>query len=237
VRAAPLLLAGLSIAFALPAAAQPVPAAPGTIEVVGHASSPVTPDQASVQIGVSTRAASPAAALDENSAAARRVTEFARSFGIEPRDIRTSSVMLTPTFRPSREPGGQPQVDGYGAENQVEIRIRDLSRLGEFLRRAVEGGANRIAGLGFSLSDPRNANDDVRRAAMADAFRQGRLLADAAGVKLGPIRQIIFPPHRDGGPRPLQGGALRSMAAAVPIEPGNIEVSADVQVIWAVEQP
>lgn len=234
---APFLLAALAAAIPIPAAAQSVPPATGTIEVVGHASHPLTPDQASVQIGVSTRAASPAAALDENSAAARRVVDFARSFGIEPGDIRTSSVRLTPNFRPSREPGGQPQADGYGAENQVEVRIRELSRLGEFLRRAVEGGANRIAGLGFGLADPRNANDEVRRAAVADAFRQGRLLADAAGVKLGAIRQITFPPRVDGGPRPLQGGALRSMAAPVPIEPGNLEVAAEVQVTWAIEQP
>jgi hypothetical protein len=235
--ATPSLLAVLAVAFALPAAAQSVPPGPATIEIVGHALNPVTPDQAMVQIGVSTRAASPAAALDDNSAAARRVAELARNSGIEPGDIRTSSVLLTPTYRPMRDPGGQPQPDGYAAENSVEIRVRDLGKLGDLLRRAVDGGANRINGLGFGLSDPRNANEEVRRAAMADAFRQARLLADAAGVKLGPIRRITFPPQRDRGPIPLTGGALRSMAAPMPVQPGSLEVSADVEVTWTIEQP
>jgi uncharacterized protein len=237
VKATPLLLAAVAAAYASPAPAQSALAASGTIEVVGHSTNPVTPDQATIQIGVSTRAASPAAALDDNSAAARRVAELARSSGIEPGDIRTSSVSLTPSYRPTRDPGGQPQPDGYTAENSVEIRIRDLGKLGDFLRRAVEGGANRINGLGFGLADPRNANEEVRRAAMADAFRQARLLADAAGVKLGPIRRITFPPHRDDSPAPFRGGALRSMAAPVPVQPGSLEVSADVEVTWAIEQP
>ncbi|HEV7438346.1 MAG TPA: SIMPL domain-containing protein [Methylobacterium sp.] len=232
-----LLLAGLAAVFALPAIAQPVSPASGTIEVVGHASHPVTPDQAIVHIGVSTRAASPAAALDDNSAAARRVAELARSMGIEPADIRTSSVSLTPNYRPTREAGGQPAPDGYSAENQVEIRVRDLARVGELLRRAVEGGANRINGLSFGLADPRNADEEARRGAVNDAFRQARLLADAAGVKLGPIRRITFPPQRDGGPVPVRGVAMRAMGAPVPVQAGSLEVSAEVEVTWAIEQP
>jgi uncharacterized protein YggE len=234
VKGASLLLAALAAVFALPATAQPVSPA-GTIEVVGHASHPVTPDQAIVHIGVSTRAASPAAALDDNSAAARRVAELARSMGIEPADIRTSSVSLTPNYRPTREGGGQPSPDGYSAENQVEIRVRDLPRVGELLRRAVEGGANRINGLSFGLADPRNADEEARRAAVNDAFRQARLLADAAGVKLGPIRRITFPPQREGVP--VRGVAMRAMGAPVPVQAGSLEVSAEVEVTWAIEQP
>jgi uncharacterized protein YggE len=157
--------------------------------------------------------------------------------GIEPADIRTSSVSLTPNYRPTREAGGQPAPDGYSAENQVEIRVRDLARVGELLRRAVEGGANRINGLSFGLADPRNADEEARRGAVNDAFRQARLLADAAGVKLGPIRRITFPPQRDGGPVPVRGVAMRAMGAPVPVQAGSLEVSAEVEVTWAIEQP
>jgi uncharacterized protein YggE len=234
VRAIALLVA--CAGFALPASAQePARPQPGTIEVVGHASAAVTPDEATVQVGVSTRAPSAAAALDQNSAAARTISDAAKAFGIAPADIRTTNVSLSPTYRMVREPGGgsQQQPDGYQAENAVEVRVRDLSKLGEFLRRTLEGGANRINGLAFGLSNPRSATEQVRREAVADAFRQANLLADAAGVKLGPVRRISFGTTPQPGPRPM----VRMGAAAVPVEGGNLDLTADVEMIWAIEQP
>jgi uncharacterized protein YggE len=236
-KAAGLLIAAL-LGAAAPALAQTRPSEPGTIDVVGHAARAVAPDVATVQVGVSTRAATAAAALDQNSNAARAIADAARAFGIAPADINTSNVSLGPTYRMVRDSGGGSQQlpDGYQAENTVELHIRDLARLGEFLRKTLDGGANRITGLSFGLTDPRSMNEQVRQDAVADAIRQAQLLAAAAGVKLGAVRRL-----RLGGgtlalpPNPMPRMQMR--AAAIPVEAGSLDVTADVEMSWVIEQP
>jgi uncharacterized protein YggE len=227
------------LASGAPALAQQQPASPepGTIDVVGHASIAVAPDLATIQVGVSTRAATPAAALDQNSTAARAIAEAARGFGIAPADIRTSNVSLTPNFKMVRDSGGgsQQQADGYQAENSVEIRVRELPRLGEFLRKTLDGGANRITGLTFGLSDPRTLTERARADAVADGVRQARLLAEAAGVRLGAIKHIGLGTMA-GSPRPMFRMEVRA-APPVPVEAGNLDITADVEMTWLIEQP
>lgn len=209
------------------------------INVLGTGAVERVPDHAKIQVGVSTKAPTPTAALDANSAAAARVIAFARKFGVEPRDIRTSSVNLSETFRPVTEPNGRSrqEPDGYAAGNTVTVILRDLPRLGTFMRDALNEGANRINGVAFALSDPTEAGDAARKAAVEDATRKASLLASAAGLKLGRMLRIDDPPRTESrgpsGAADLPMRAARSMA--VPIEAGVIEVTAEVDVSWAVE--
>ena len=231
--------AALFLALGLPASAQgPDPRmAAGRLHAVGRGVVEVAPDHASVQIGVNTRAATPPEALDRNSAAARRAIDLVRSLGVSQPDVATGSVTLSEAFRST----GQGQVpDGFQANNTVTIKVRDLGRLGEIMRRVVEQGANRVGGVSFGLSEQARYADQARAAAVEDALRKARGLATAAGVKLGRIEQISFPPrtefrsYADGvADMPLRQRVL----ATVPIEAGTIEVSAEVDITWTLDQP
>ncbi len=132
------------------------------------------PDFASISIGVANKAATAAAALDLTSAAAAKIVAAARTFGIEARDLQTSYVSLQPAFRNVRDPNGQaePRPDGYQASNSVTVRVRDLGRLGEFLRNVVDGGANRIGGVEFELAEPGRLEREATGAAVRDARLQ-----------------------------------------------------------------
>ena len=240
-RAAWPVLAVLSAAVPGAASAQEVrPAAePARIVVTGRAASELAPDHALVSVGVQTKGATAAAALDENSAGAAKIGDAARAFGIAPADIRTGQVSLGPAFRNVRDPSGgfEQKPDGYAATNNVEMRVRDLPRLGEFLRRFVEGGANRIGGLSFGVSDRRGAERNAAAAAVADARRNADALAAAAGVRLGRVEGIRSVPS-DGGPvRAMRMHAMPAPAPDVPVEAGSLEVSAAVEVTFAIEQP
>jgi hypothetical protein len=71
-----------------------------------------------------------------------------RAAGVDARDIATSAVSLAQAFKNVRTPtGGEQQPDGYQAQNVVTVRLADMAKLGEFMRQAVEGGANRIDGV------------------------------------------------------------------------------------------
>lgn len=234
----PLLAAAAAATIAVlasgPAAAQ---APQGRLNVVGRGVVERPPDQATVQIGVTTRAPTPAAAIDTNSAAAARLVAFARQFGVESRDIRTSSVNISENVRSVPEPGGRgrQEPDGYTATNTVAVVIRDLPRLGVFLREAITEGANRVHGVSFGLNDLREPGDAARQAAVEDGMRKAELLAAAANVKLGRLLRIDSPPRADRGGGAAEGSMRAMRAAPVPVESGAIEITAEVDLSFATE--
>ncbi len=210
----------------------------GRIRVIGHAVVEAVPDHVTVRIGVSNRASTPTAALDQNSAAARKVIDFAKAFGIAERDIQTDAVNLSPLFKTVRDPNGntRQEPDGYTASNTVRVKLSELPKLGAFMRQALDQGANNINSVQFGLSNSQSALDDARTRAVEDAVRQAQRLADAAKVKLGKIQEILHPPRSQGGSERIAGMAARTAAAApVPVEAGSLQITADVEIIWAIE--
>lgn len=233
-RAAVALVAGL---LAVPAWAQ-APMAPGHIVVIGRGAVEVAPDVAVVQVGVTATGRTAAAALDANSAAVAKVADYARGAGVQPADIGTASVQLSPNFRTVRDPAGgaRQEPDGYTASNTVRVRLRDLARVGAFARDLVDQGANRIDAIQFGLSQPERAADEARDGAVADAFRKAERLAAAARVSLGPVERIASPPPAP--PVSVEGAPMAMRAAAprrgpVPVEAGSIEVAAEVEITWS----
>jgi uncharacterized protein len=225
----------LALVLAVPAAAQTVE--PGRISVLGRATVEREPDHAVVQVGVLTKAPTPNAALDQNSAIAARIIAFAKEFGVAARDLRTASVNLTPVTKSVRNPDGsfRQEPDGYQAGNTVQVTLSDISRLGTFLRDVLNQGANQIAGVRFALADPDAAMDEALAGAVADATRKAARLAQAANAKLGRVQRIAYPP--DGGARPFAAAAPspRALRQEVPIEAGALETSAEVEMTWALE--
>ncbi|KAB1075493.1 SIMPL domain-containing protein [Methylobacterium planeticum] len=208
-------------------------ASDGLIHVVGRARSETPPDFASVEIGVESKGPTPASALDATSEAARRMIALAAEFGVKDTDIGTTAVALQSVTRTVRQPDGTmtEKPDGYRATNQVRLRLAEMGRLGDLMRRALDAGANRIDGITFGLNDPEAAASAVRVAAMKDASAQAGRLAEAAGVRLGRVVSIQSPPRESpppvlmAMPAPSPKGRSR---AAVPLVAGTIEASAEV---------
>ncbi|MEH3117177.1 MAG: SIMPL domain-containing protein [Methylorubrum populi] len=233
--AAPLLV--LTIASA-PAAADDEA---GRIRVIGRASQEIAPDFASVDIGVESRGATPAAALDAASQTATGIIAAAREMGVAEADIGTSSITLQPRTRTIRQSDGTTgeRDDGYTAGNRVRVHLAEMGKLGELMRRALDSGANRIQGIGFGLRDPAAAEVAVQVAAVKDARAQAERIAEASGVKLGSVLSIDAPPRAEA-PRPMPYGLAMAKAAAprgrtaVPVEAGAIETSAEVEAVFAI---
>jgi uncharacterized protein len=210
----------------------------GKIRTVGRGAVEAIPDFASVQVGISNRARSPTAALDQNSAIARKIIDFSKRFGIAEQNIRTEAVNLAPAFKTLRDPNGttRQEPDGYTARNMVRVRLDDISRLGTFMRQALDQGATDIAGVHFGLINSEKLSDDARAKAVEDATRQAKGLADAAKVKLGPILEIAHPPRVQWNADGAADLAVRAPGRmAVPIEAGTIWITAEVDVTWAIE--
>ncbi|WP_375462157.1 SIMPL domain-containing protein [uncultured Enterovirga sp.] len=236
------LAALLSLALLAPALAQepPRPLPGPRLHLTGKATLEAAPDFASISIGVGARAPTAAGAIDLTSVAAAKIVVAARTFRIEPRDLQTSYVSLQPAFRTVRDGNASEQrPDGYQATNSVAIRVRDLARLGDFLRIVVDGGANRIDGVNFELADPGKLEREALAAAVKDGLRQAEVIAEAAGVKLGRIEEIRSGarPARPVASFRFSGGTSPPPPPAVPVEAGSLSVSSEVELVVAIGQP
>jgi uncharacterized protein YggE len=211
----------------------------GKIRILGRATIEVAPDYALVRAGISTKAATPTAAMDQNSAIARKMIDFSKRFGIDEQDLRTDAISLAPAFKNVRDANGgtRSEPDGYRAENTLRVKLNDLARVGTYMRQILEQGATNIGGVQFGLSDSEKINDEARVRAVENARRQAQLLADAAKVKLGQIQEIVHPlriqiQYAEGAAADLP---VRPRRMAVPLEAGTVTVTAEVEITWAIE--
>lgn len=203
-----------------------------TITVTGEGRISVAPDMAILRLGVSREARKASDAMRAASEAAAAVLSQIEKAGIAPRDVQTANVSLSPRWDHSKN--NAPRVVGYIASNDLTVRVRDLESLGGLMDGVVSDGANQMNGLSFSIAEPRPLQDQARQEAVKDARAKAELLAEAAGVGLGPVRTIT----EGGGARPpiaMARGAMME-SAAVPIAAGELDVRTNVTVIFSISE-
>lgn len=197
------------------------------ISVTGRGEVTVKPDLAEIRTGVVSRATTAEGALNTNSDALGRVIEGLAGRGIVAPDVQTQSFSVSPLYGSRKQnPAEAPPIVGFQVSNQVLVRLHDVSRAGAILDALVQLGANQVGSVSFRVSDPTEALDQARIAAVADARRKALLFADAAGVSLGRVVSI----HEGGGVRPQTAARSLAFAEAVPIEPGEQAISASVSI-------
>ncbi len=233
--ALPALVLALSpLAISAQEAAPAQPMLPRIIQVVGEGRSTAAPDMARISLGVSHQAKTAGEAMDAMSAGMAAVLATLGEQGVAQNDIQTGQLMLEPAYN-YNTPDGNPVMTGFIATQILDVRVRDIGRLGEVLDTVVRDGANRVNGVTFDVTDPKAVTDEARRDAVEDARARAELYAEAAGVGLGGLVSIsestVYTP-----PMPMydaRGGA--EQAAAVPIAPGEVSMVTNVTVTYAIE--
>ena len=217
-----MILAATTAAKAGEAATTP----PRTISVSATGSVVVTPDEATINAGVTNEAETARGALSSNTKAMTKVVDGLKAAGIEAKDIQTSNFQLNPRYQNSgiSKGGDTRAIVGYTATNQARVKLRDVARTGEILDALVSLGANQMNGISFDVSNAEKLRDDARKAAMANARRRAELYATAAGVSLGPVVTIsesaefatanfgnhaLFASAAKGAPVPVEAGSQR----------------------------
>jgi uncharacterized protein YggE len=152
--------------------------------------------------------------------------------GVAERDVQTSALSVSPRWEPPRPNETAPRVSGFVATNIVTVRVRDLDAVGGVLDAVLGEGANTLNGLSFGVADDTALRDAARQAAVADAARKARVLAEAAGVTLGPVTEIVEG-GGFGGPFPSARMDM-AMAEAVPVAPGELSLQATVTMTWTI---
>jgi len=214
------------------AAAAPV----RTLSVNGVGEVKLKPDVAYIYIGVHTEAASAADAVASNNLQTDALINSLKAAGVDEKDLSTSNFSIWPNTQYS--PDGQAVGTTYVVDNSVYVAVRDLDTLGDLLDSAISAGANSINSIQFDVADKSQALKDARARAVENAKAQAQELAAAAGVQLGEISSIGFcesspMPYFDG--RGGGGGGAAEGAAAVPIQPGQLTLTATVNLTYEIK--
>ncbi|HLU24711.1 MAG TPA: SIMPL domain-containing protein [Longimicrobiales bacterium] len=234
------LLVGTIIALALPtlAAAQDAREERHTITVTASGTITREPDRATILLAVESFAATAREAADSNATRMQAVIAALRRLGLTQEQIRTQSYDLYPEYDYDRQGAtGEERLRGYRARNMVRVTLDDVARVGQIIDGAIAAGANRVAGLNFELRDPAAARADALRSAVESARIEAEAIAAAIGRPLGPVISV-----NTGGPIaiPVPMASRMVMDAAVsaaptPVEPGSLQVTATVTVIYRLE--
>ena len=230
------IIAAALLLAAVPAAAQQSEVRPisGTrLDVVATGEVNRVPDIAQINAGVVTQAPTATDAIRQNAARMERVRAALRAAGIAERDIQTSTINLNPNYRYAENQ--PPQLIGYQAVNQVNVRFRDIAKTGAILDALVAEGANQINGPTLTIDRPEAALDEARTQAIAVARARADLYARALGMRVVRVLSVseagmgFVPP-----PRPM----MRDMAQAnaqTEIVPGEQTLNVSLTVSFELE--
>lgn len=209
------------------------------IVVSGQGNATVAPDLALVTLGVSETRKTAREAMDVANSAMAAVIEALKKQGIAPRDLQTSGLSIQAQYSYPDNNDGNPRppvLTGYTVSNSLTVRVRDITKVGAIVDKAVTLGVNQGGDIRFTNDDPAKTVKAARTEAVKDAIEKARTLADAAGIKLGRILEIT-----EGGAAPEPQPMVRMQMAkeasdAVPVEAGENSYAVGVSVTFAIEQ-
>ena len=131
-------------------------------------------------------------------------------------------------------------IAGYDVNNQLTVKVRDLSAIGEIIDGTTEAGGDlvRFQGVSFTIEDTKALQDQARTAAVQDLIAKATQVAALAGVELGSLVFIT----ETGGPIVNQSVVMErrgfaASAAPTPIQAGELNVVVNVQGAFDIQQP
>ncbi|HEX2945279.1 MAG TPA: SIMPL domain-containing protein [Clostridia bacterium] len=198
------------------------------LKVEGTGRIKVKPDIAIVNLGVVTENLQLGTAQAENTARMTAVIGTLNGMGVSPADIQTSSYNITPQYDYIE---GKQVFRGYRVEHMLKVTMRDMARIGSTIDAAVQSGANQIGSIAFAVEDPSPYYRQALDAAVDDALAKAATIAVKLNIRVirVPVR-VVELGYVQGAPIPL---AFQTAAASTPIQSGQIEITAQIEAVFA----
>ncbi len=191
------------------------------VTIIGRGEVEYKPDMALVNLGVQIdKAATPENALNQLNEKMSKIIESIKALGIPEENIKTKEYNLYPHYEYK---DGASNVTGYSANQQLSIKIKDISENSampnKVISEASREGANQILGVNFEVSSVNNLKQQARILAIKDAREKAEAMAKAAGIKklkkvIGWYESDIQSPDFQSGNRTFDGLGIGGMEAA-----------------------
>jgi uncharacterized protein len=220
---------------ALVAACALLPAAAGaatgrTVAVTASATVKVPNDTAKLGFGVKREARTRGAALQKTAKGLRKVIAVVKAFpGVGEGDVQTGRINVRPVQKG--------KVTVYRATEGIQVTLREPSKAGELISKALAAGATGVSGPSFGVGNEEEAFGKALAAAFAKAKERATILASQAGATLGAAITIeegegaqLVTPQFAAAP---ENASVKGVAEPTPpTKPGTSKVKATVHVVF-----
>jgi hypothetical protein len=209
-----------------------------TISIDGEGKINAVPDIAQISLGLQTEKLSVVEAQKENTDKMNQIIKEIKAMGIEDKDIATENYSIYPRYDWI---DGRQVLKGYQINQNVTVKIRDLSKIGSVVDQAGKLGANQVGSLSFTIDEPEKLRQQAREKALANAKEKAEALAKIAGVKLGKL--VSFTEGANGSmPVAYRDYAIEAKtslgmgggAVTPDIQPGSQDIIINVMVTYEV---
>jgi uncharacterized protein YggE len=210
------------------------PAVTPSLRVSGEGRTTAAPDVTVFALGVETTGKDVAGAVAEADRRMRAVSAALTGAGIASRDLRTTRYDVVPERRFDPQRGGPGELVGYRVVHELRVVVRggDPARAGVALDAAMQGGANLVHSISFEKEDLSPERARALAAAVTAARGKAEALAAAAGRALGEVVAVSEASGR-APVVPFRKAMVATEAAGAPLEAGELEVVAEVEVEFA----
>jgi hypothetical protein len=148
------------------------------------------PDLALTSFSVITEAETVAQALSQNTEKMNQIISFIKGQGVEDKDLKTIDFNIYPRYEWEEQskippyPAGKRVLVGYEVRQSLQVKIRELTKIGEIIQGAADSGANQVGSLQFTVDDQDELKSQAREKAIEQAKEKAEELASQLGIKL-----------------------------------------------------
>lgn len=182
------------------------------------------PDVASFSTGVQTLAPTANEAVRQNNAQMAAVIARLKKLGIADKDIQTTQLSLNQQFDYQE---GRQVFRGFMANNMVTAKLRDLSKMPQFLDALASDGATNFNGPVFSVDDDSNLRQQARDKVWASATARANAIVRKAGFASARVLRVEEQSGDFGGyPMPAAPMMVSEASAkSTPVAPGQVRIA------------
>ena len=159
-----------------------------TISVSGTGEIWAKPDLALIDFSVVGEKKTVIEAMAENTKKMNSVIEAIKSQGVEEKDLKTTNFSISPRYewyeKSEIYPAGKRVLVGYEVNQTLQVKIRDLTKIGNIIQVATEAGANQVGDLRFMIDKQDELKSQARKEAIEKAKVMAKEIAGQLGVKL-----------------------------------------------------
>lgn len=194
-----------------------------TFNVSGEGKVFVKPDTAYVTVGIQAEGNTVNQAQDQINQVINKVSQGIKDLGVSSDDIQTTNYDISPKYDFT---SGRQRVNGYQANTNLRIKVKDTEKINQVIDAATANGANQVNGVSFEVADKAKAENEAREKAVVEAKKKAEAAASIAGFKLG---RIINYSEDFGGPiSPSIRSVTLDTKEATQVEPGTSEIKVNV---------
>ncbi len=203
--------------------------------VTGEGKVTVVPDTGIVDLGITTNRPTVKDAQNQANTVIGNITKAVKELGVADRDIKTNNYSVYPQYD-YRD--GTNRITGYQVTATLVVTVRDIDKVNQVVDQATANGANTVGGIQLTVAEDKQKEllQQAREQAVKEAKEKASSLANAAGISLGKIVNVVETPRGLPGPVMMDLKAANAQGlgggGGTEIQPGSTDITTSVTLYY-----